>query len=408
MTSIAVTQRAEIALPALRGGGLASLCLVLALFAPTSRGGSIDVALGLLPVAAVTGVLLLRMTLGGRWPSPALGWVAAAIPVVLLAATIVSPFPDLTLGALVAYVALAMTFASDLRSLRSGEGTRRLLLVLNVVVVVLGIGIVGGTPAVVDAIVANYSWAYPDLVPNMTAWRKPVVSFGSHSTAAFMLYLLFHLQFETYRARGGAAHLVMAVANVTLGLALASVTAAALMSVALVRLVAASTRRPAVALAGVAIGVAAAASVAALLQGFSPFEALQLALQSDTGGFRGRYAAGGNLLANLDFLREHPLRPVGVTFSPTLFYGDSGLVEYLLRGSLPLLALMYGGLLLFLWRNVQDSRQRWHVLGVVLFTELGFTILTYTRMLLILPAVVIYLNSLNRAPVLPATEGSHA
>ena len=112
-------------------------------------------------------------------------------------------------------------------------------------------------------------------------------------------------------------------------------------------------------------------------------------------GFLGRYGSQGNNLNNFAYVSAHPFRPVGLTAAGNLFIGDSGPVEYLIRGSVPFVILMYGGLFLFLQRNVRSKADLATLFVAILAIESGFTSLTYLRMLYLLPFAVIYLNSLE-------------
>jgi hypothetical protein len=82
-------------------------------------------------------------------------------------------------------------------------------------------------------------------------------------------------------------------------------------------------------------------------------------------------------------------------FSPQLWYADSGPVEYILKGSFPLLFAVYTGAFLFFRRNLRSKRRAMFVFLVFLGFELGYTNLQYIRTQCLLPFVVIYLNGLD-------------
>jgi hypothetical protein len=76
-----------------------------------------------------------------------------------------------------------------------------------------------------------------------------------------------------------------------------------------------------------------------------------------------------------------------------LYLGDSGVVVNALRGSVPLLIAVYGGLWLFLVSNLADRRTAaWIWFCTVLF-EIGFTPLQYFRFVAFVPFLVVYLNT---------------
>src|SRR5260370_35623157 len=58
----------------------------------------------------------------------------------------------------------------------------------------------------------------------MVMFRKPVLTFGTHSLAGFFLYLFFYVNLQTYRLKGGKLFLSFALCYLFLTLSLLSVT----------------------------------------------------------------------------------------------------------------------------------------------------------------------------------------
>jgi hypothetical protein len=88
------------------------------------------------------------------------------------------------------------------------------------------------------------------------------------------------------------------------------------------------------------------------------------------------------------YVRLHPFAPIGLANvaggSVPLagqILGDSGVVTYLLRGGLVLLAAVYGGLWVFLRGTVRNKRVAVWLWGVTLAFELGFSSLLVPRVL---------------------------
>jgi len=379
---------------------LAPLLLTLALFGPSSTNGAIAPSI-VLAWSGVAILLFVSPVVLGRAPfRPGGLWFGAAGLSVLALATVVSPFNQLAPGAVLPYAAAFAMMAFRAGDLPLGRGTARWLSLANVVLLVVGGFIVAGDERVRAWVVQWYAVVYEDLVPNMTGWRKPVFSFGSHSTAAFAYYLLFLLQWEDFRRNASRWALVLALLNAAMSLALTSAAAVGFAGLTVVRLAAAGRRQLWV--WAVASLVVAAAVVAAsdLLGPFSLEEALRLAFGADDGGFRGRYLSGGTIAGSLSYIAQYPLRPVGLSYSTEVFYGDSGPVEQLLRGSVPLVVLVYGALVCWIRTEVRDAGHRRQLLVAVLLFELGFSALTFFRFALLLPFVVAYLNyvSARRAP----------
>src|SRR5204862_4396059 len=100
------------------------------------------------------------------------------------------------------------------------------------------------------------------------------------------------------------------------------------------------------------------AFVAPNLQGYSNFkENLADIWGREENGLLGRYSSTGGLSANLEFIVDHPFSPIGLGLSSQLWYSDSGPVEYLLKGSFPLLFTMYLGAFLFFYKNLRSKRR---------------------------------------------------
>jgi len=120
-------------------------------------------------------------------------------------------------------------------------------------------------------------------------------------------------------------------------------------------------------------------------------------LNSDVNGLLPRYGPGGALRIPLSYLVHHPLSPIGFTTPSALVegdtaLGDSGPVEYLLRGSIPLLVLVYFGLYRFLRFNLPLRGHALFLFLVIVAFEAGFSSLVYFRTLYLLPFFVIYLR----------------
>ena len=102
---------------------------------------------------------------------------------------------------------------------------------------------------------------------------------------------------------------------------------------------------------------------------------------------------------DLQYLQQHPFSPVGTSFREGLMFGDNGPVEYMLRGSVPFLVLIYGGLFCFLRRNLILRPHAYFLFAVILLFELGITTLITLRALFLIPVFSVYLNSLTASRI---------
>jgi hypothetical protein len=356
---------------------------------------------------AILLVLSIRKDgLGGPWRCV----LSILLLVSLLVATIFSPFPELRWGGLIGYLVVAVLFAMNLHRLRAALYLERAFAVSNVVSILLGIAVLVGVEPIRNFFVTYYSAFYPELLEFMTTQGKPVLSFGTHSLAAFFFYLWFWLCFETYKVRHNRWYLGFAVSYIFLGYALRSVSGLILMSAATVQLLAYGARkRPQLMKAAVVVTCLA---VVAVIHTFAQ-EIEELAsvgvkvvsiLMSPGNGLSGRFSQTGTLFSTVAYLRERPFSPVGVGYRSDLFFGDSGLVEYYLRGSVLLVAAVYSGLYAFLRQNLISKADASHLFIVIVFFELGLTALVNVRVLYVLPVIVVYLNDLRRSQAIANYE----
>ena len=120
----------------------------------------------------------------------------------------------------------------------------------------------------------------------------------------------------------------------------------------------------------------------------------------------------------INYLYDHPWSPIGFTVGPSasiddvatsshFFVGDSGPLEYLLRGSFPLLFFIYFGLYKFLMQNVMLRSYAWGLFLAIVVFEAGFSVLSYPRTYYLLPFFVIYLNWVSSSHLKDATDGPH-
>ncbi|MEO7651366.1 MAG: hypothetical protein ABIZ80_12950, partial [Bryobacteraceae bacterium] len=125
-------------------------------------------------------------------------------------------------------------------------------------------------------------------------------------------------------------------------------------------------------------------------------------------GLLGRYSASGGLLGNLQYIADNPFSPIGLGLSRRLWYADSGPVEYIMKGSFPLLLSVYAGLFLFFRKNLVSKSRALFLFVVFVGFEVGYSNLQYFRTQYLLPFLIVYLNSLDRQATVPSGRPIHA
>jgi hypothetical protein len=376
---------------------LMAALLVIGLYMPTSFGTAISVKLYLVTAAALLSTLAALLLRRRGILSMVSVVNAAAINVILLVCTLFTPFVKVAYGGYIPILLASALFCVSMRDVSLTTGVRRLFDAANIANIILGTLLVLQAPAVVQFFFDNYSYGYDDLLPYMLAEGKPVLTFGSHSLAGFFYYLLFYLTFQTFVTTSSKLNLIFAACYLALLTCLYSFTSLVFAGLATAQIIAHFQWRKS-ALAGLLVTVLLGAAVVFVPQldavaGFK--EDLVGVINREDNGLLGRYSATGGLSANLDYIAEHPLQPMGLGLSDDLWYSDSGVVEYMLRGSFPLVFTVYAGAFLFFRKNLKSSRRAVFLFLVFLGFELGYPNLEYIRTQCFLPFVVVYLNGLD-------------
>lgn len=377
--------------------------LVLGLYFPTSIGERFSTTLlgiDLLLALVIVSLLFLE---GKHHPSLLVCVSLLTIVPLLLVFTYTSGLHTFTFGALGGYAVLSVLLITDLREIPFPRSLFYLYAAANILNISVGVAILAGSELVTQFLVTHYSVFYPELVPNMLLLRKPILTFGTHSIAAFFLYLFFYASLQTYSLKGKKLFLMFAICYLLLTAALLSVSGLTLAFVGALQLLWclwSSIRRKwfwAGAIFTVLGAVAGFQLLDAVVKNWADVaETAKLILFSSDNGFLGRVTPGGTMRYSLEYLQYHPLSPVGVADKSGIMFTDSGLIEYLLRGSVVLLALVYGGLFFFLRRSLLARSDAYWLFLVILAFELGFSTLTNFRALYLLPFLVVYLNGLRR------------
>ncbi|HEX3102940.1 MAG TPA: hypothetical protein VHQ22_00720, partial [Terriglobales bacterium] len=277
--------------------------------------------------------------------------------------------------------------------------SRHLWIAANVINIVIGLGIVLGIDGVNNIILSHYATAYDDLLPMMLEMHKPVLTFGTHSLAAFFLYLFFWINLEAFKVRHRKQFLALAFCHLVLVLCLTSVSGLILFLVGFSQLsyLALKAIPHKILWAYAALGLILCTAAFSKISVDVPLvqDAVKVILSNRDSGFLGRFVSDGTMHYDLEFIGQHPFTPVGFSFREGFMFGDSGWVEYMLRGSIPLLILIFGGTYYFLRRNLVSRAHVHFLFAAIVIFEIGMTTLTFIRMLYLLPVFIIVLNNLT-------------
>lgn len=389
-----------------------ALFLIIGLYLPTSIAGNISQPLTYLAYALVFGLLGLLMLKTRTRLNPLCVILSLIIVPLLLLFSLTSGLPRYTPGALAGYLVLSLMFSSNLYEINCTGGLEPLFTLVNLVNITAGFCIIAGEPHVSDFLIAHYSNAYPELLPNMLSWRKPVLTFATHSLAAFYLYLFFFANLRTFQVKRRRLSFAFALCHLVLIVALLSVSGVLFAALGFVQLFWSLWTRSkslfVVALILVLLGTPAAfkAVFPHVTDWGAIYDMAKAIVSQPDSGWNGRFGGGGYMQYDLSYVRHNPLTPVGITYRDELMFGDSGVFEYYLRGSVVLLFVIYTGYYCFLRRNLLNRTDKLLLFAVVLAFEMGYCVLLSARTASLLIFLVIYLNSVVKSAPEPHLRAS--
>lgn len=358
-----------------------TLLLLVGLYYPTSTNGEEHSVSAILIAFVILCSLLACLVWKRGICRDVAVFISLPIVIVLLGCTLLAYFRGpFTIDAVLfsRFAILAGVFALDIRTFRPARLVNVAFVLVNCINLACGFAILAGIEGV-TGLISRYYWiSDSNLVPLMMSLHKPVLTFGSHSLAGLFIYLFFYINWEHFKLHRRKLSLCFAFCYFLFLLGLTSFTSLAFASLALIQMTAWFWKRDPkmVALASlclVALVLFAARAFADQIEALRELPEIGDAvfLNSDQSGPLARYRLEGSLRPAMNYLFEHPFSPIGLARSiyvfdvqsPSHFFvGDSGPLEYLLRGSLPLLFLLYFGLYRFLRNNLRVRRH-----GMTLF-----------------------------------------
>lgn len=374
------------------------IVFLIGLFAPTSSGSIISNNASLIYAGIMIPIYLFVILRDANVPKYNI-IIAFLINVVLWGSTAFTPLSSYAFGNSIYYLLFSLLICINLKGedlLPKNKG-----LVINLVhttILILCLLIIVQNQTIIGFFINNYSLYYQDMMPYALAMKKPVIMFAAHSIAGFFLYLLFYMCFTMYKKEGKLIQLVFSILYVWFIFNLSSNGGYIFFSVATIQLMYYFIKYKTLKAFGLIsiISVSALFVLEEVMNVFNKYSTIiSRTLSSDQNGISGRYSNDGILSGNIDYIKDNIFMPVGFGNSPDLFFGDSGLMEYMLRGSIPLVILMYAGLFLFLKRNLYSNYSVVIVLVAILIMDFGAQTLLSFRTLFILPFLIIYLNDIH-------------
>lgn len=274
------------------------------------------------------------------------------------------------------------------------KGYLHTLTIANIFFSTLSIGIILEIPAITEIIREYYSSFYDDLIPNMLFQLKPVTIFGTHSVAGFYDFMFVLLNIMAFKYTHQKRFLLATILFLIFLFFLQSATSLALLIASLI-ILQSELYKYNKHIAYIIYSLELLALVIALPFASDLIGSAIDKLLSENNGLGGRYAEGGNLANNLEYIFNHPLQGIGFGYTTEYMYGDSGYLEYSLRNSIVGALAIIFAFCRFMLRNV-DSRYAYFLILIYLFFEIGFSNLIYWRMTPITLFAIAFFNQLQR------------
>lgn len=376
------------------------LLLLVGLYLPSSISGIPSRAL--LAAGYALSLLASFVLVKGKHAPRELFPVLALIPALVWFFTYTSGLTTYALGSLLPFTCVSALLLVRIEPAFPSKWATRAFILCNFVNTGLGIGMITG---VANGIIGNwYAFIDQDFVAQrMLDAHKPVLSFYTHSIAAFMLYLFFYLNLRAFSMLRRKIYVMFAFSYLALILALMSTTSLILFALGSAQLAVElwKSRHRVVLFASI---LAVALAPRLISTDWQSLADQLSAVKQAEGGFSARYGENSEIAYDFSYLVDHPFSPIGASGRAQIRLGDSGLLDYLLRGSLPLVILIYGGYVLFLKSSLRYRKDFMILLCVTLGFELAASVLTYFRFLLLIPFVCAYLNALPEKPVIRAKK----
>lgn len=363
---------------------------------------SISTVMHMIPLyiaPAVTFLVLLAIILIGKKMDFKFLASVLLMNFIVWAATLFNPGERVRNVAGGTYILLSLLFIANFKNIPIGKSIKTVFNVVNFLLIIIGFAMVSYNQLIYNIFVDYYSDFYQELVPNMLARGKPILTFGTHSLAAFYLFIFFYLNIRTYASNKKIIYFLASISYLYFCVALQSNSGYVFLLFGVGVLIFNLRHK--------IISLSVVTATILLIMIFNPVETkvyldtvqlnIETATLSSSHGIDGRYSEEGNQAADIRHIVDNPFKPTGLSmaFGSELTYHDSGLIATTLEGTIILTVLLYGTLFVFLKRNIVNNKNALIIFFSLMLIQLGYNNLFYFRAVCIIPFVILYLNSLE-------------
>lgn len=373
------------------------LLFIMGLYLPTSLSYEINTMIPTMHLIGLCVILAIWKVTQPATPKK-LFFLTLAINFVIAISTLFSPFNEYSLGALLPFIAFSLLFCMTFKDIKFGKKVLRAFIVINIVNIFLGMLIVIDSPTIEDFFMKFYQGVHANALPNMFGENKPVLTFTSHSRAAFHFFLFFFLCLEGYKHTQKLIYFLLSAGYIVLMINLNSNTGYVFLFISCILLLAYLIKYKIRSLVYSLIGI----SIILLFNLNKIIPAVNniyleffTTVSSRRNGLLGRFSSDGQLAENFKYMADNLFRPTGIGFSDALFFGDSALFLFMLRGTFLLVILIYVAMYLFYKRNIHYKYQAIILFVACLLMDIGSSTLLYFRTLYMIPFLIVFLNTVS-------------
>lgn len=378
--------------------------LLIGMFHPTSWNMEISVVFRRSSLYLLNFLLFILLLLNGLGDRKAYR-CALAIPLILFIATFFSQLQDVHLGAYVAFLPMSLLFCVNLQGVSWSGLLSGVWGVVNVILIISSIAIISDVLMFKSFFLNLYSAFTNSLLPNMFNFNKPVSFFSSHSIASFVYFLLFFVNFKIFIHCRKNIYILFAVFYVVILFFLKSSSSYYSLVIVLFVFIIYFFNIIIKYKKNILIVLFIVTGTVLLINYYSNnvlcdhlmrfVSFVEKRLSSPGNGFLGRYSTDGVLAGNVQYIKENPFLPVGLRSSSQFWFMDSGIIEYMLRGSVFLVFAIYYSLFRFLRFHLPSRSTYWLVFIIIFINELGFPYLKYFRFMFLFPFLIMYLRHIE-------------
>jgi hypothetical protein len=374
------------------------------LFWPTSINTVIMPHLTLTGNVVCLALLIFASVLGWIRLNPVQFVISLALMILLFLMTFLSPYKQITFGAIAPYMTMAFVAALNVKNLRFSRNQLLFVLWTSITLVALSWSVIFGAQAVID-IQESYYQIVPELFNYMVAWaNKPVLMFATHSVAGFA-YFVFSLVFYAWGRNTDKFFYKMVCYflsfNFFILLAfLISNTGFLLFAVLIVfylyRFVFSKGLIPFFLFAIlVLLFIVAYIEEISFLLGLAA-DATADVLGSKHNGILSRFTLGSRLAGSYEYVFHSPLIGVGFTDGGNLAFGDNMLSEYVLRGGFLGYFLVLLSVFGFFYSNMKSASAALLMFAFVILSDTGYPLWVTFRFVFLFPILVVLMNHLSQ------------